>query len=78
MQVDLMPMGGSPIAVDLDTDCPRPSATIFVAGVPHHLERIHRDDLLRSYRLDDDPDYVPATGADGYCFILTPFSRCIR
>jgi hypothetical protein len=63
------------IEIPLILDGDREVATILIDGIFHHLERIKKETLLSQYFIDRDPDYEPQTDTDGYCYILSPFSK---
>ncbi len=63
------------IEIPLILDGDREVATILIDGIFHHLERIKKETLLSQYFVDRDPDYEPQTDTDGYCYILSPFSK---
>ena len=47
---------------------------LSLTALPYHFERISRKELLSRYKVDDDPDYAPKSDADGFCYILAPYS----
>lgn len=53
----------------------RQSTVLMIDGVSYHLERIPRGQLASEYLVDLDPDYQPQADAEGYCYILAPFSE---
>ena len=65
---------GCRFTIELRTEDSRQASTILLNGIPHHLERIPRDILARSYHMDADPDYVPRCDAAGYCYVMVPYS----
>lgn len=66
---------GQSLEIPLAFDGERESAEIRINGTPYHFERIYFSQLLSEYRIDNDPDYQPVTDADGYCYIIAPFSK---
>ena len=52
----------------------RDGARLVIDGVPYHFERVRRKEILSRYKVDDDPDYDPASDTDGFCYILAPYS----
>lgn len=66
---------GEQIIVNMTDDVGRENATLFINGQLYHFERITPSDLISNYRVDLDPDYWPQTDANGFCYILAPFSE---
>jgi hypothetical protein len=66
---------GSTLQVPLEKCGDREAATIFIDGIPHHIERMSRDLLCKEYRIDTDPDYIPKTDRANRCILVTPFSQ---
>jgi hypothetical protein len=65
---------GQALTVDLAGSDGREATTLYVGGLPCHLERIRREELTSLYRVDGDPDYSPVADQEGYCYLLVPFS----
>jgi hypothetical protein len=65
---------GESIEVVLVRDGDRPIGTIMIQGVRYHIERLPREEMMALYVVDTDPDYHPKTDAEGYCYIVAPFS----
>jgi len=73
--VSLTANNGKSTDIQLAFDGERESASLQLDGVNYHFERIHVDELLTEYRIDNDPDFNPQTDKDGFCYILAPFSK---
>lgn len=73
--VTLTANNGKSVEIQLDFDGERESASIEISGINYHFERIHIDDLLTEYKIDNDPDFNPHTDEDGYCYMIVPFSK---
>ncbi len=65
---------GEVIRVPMASEDEREQARLVIDGVPYHFERISRSDLLSNYKVDTDPDYEPKSDAEGYCYVLAPYS----
>lgn len=65
---------GDVLAVPLSSEDGREVARLVIDGVPYHFERVRREEILRHYRVDDDPDYAPEADAEGFCCLLAPYS----
>jgi len=65
---------GDVLVVPLFSEDGCDSSCLIIDGLPYHLERISRDDLLSHYKVDDDPAYDPRSDVDGFCYILAPYS----
>jgi hypothetical protein len=63
------------IEIPLVVEDDREVGTVLIDGIFYHFERIKKEALLSEYRVDTDPDYEPQTDAEGYCYILAPFSK---
>jgi hypothetical protein len=72
--VTLLAPGGDALTLRLHACDGRQVATVLVDGLPCHFERVPREECLRLYRVDGDPDYTPMADEDGYCYVLVPFS----
>ena len=66
---------GESINIPMSIEGEREAAMLQINGVRYHFERVTKERLTSEYRVDDDPDYQPQTDAEGYCYILAPFSR---
>ena len=66
---------GKSIDVPISFDGERLSAQLNIDGIPYHLERIHKSVLGSEYIVDNDPDYVPKSDSEGFCYIIAPFSE---
>lgn len=66
---------GEFLEVPLQVDGDREVSALEIDGVLYHLERIRHETLCAEYRIDNDPDYEPASTPDGYCYIIIPFSK---
>lgn len=66
---------GESIRIPLSFDCERESSVVNIDGIRYHLERISKERLASEYRVDTDPDYQPHSDAEGFCYILAPFSK---
>jgi len=66
---------GDKIEVALVLDGDREGGSLFIDGISYHFERHKKERFLRDYDVDDDPDYQPKTDADGYCYLIAPFSE---
>jgi len=66
---------GKSVEVPLSFDGERDSNSVEIDGIPYHFERIHFSHLLSEYRIDNDPDYQPQTDKDGFCYIISPYSK---
>jgi len=73
--VEIVNEAGSSISVPLSIEGDREAAVLEIDGVQYHFERISKAQLVSEYRIDDDPDYQPQTDAEGYCYVLAPFSK---
>lgn len=65
---------GDTLVVPLSPEGGRDGARLVIDGVPYHFERVRREELLSRYQVDDDPGYAPEADADGFCYILAPYS----
>lgn len=66
---------GATIHVELEYEGDREGASITIEGINYHFERLKKERLLSDYKIDDDPDYQPQSDADGYCYLIAPFSE---
>ncbi len=66
---------GAKIEVELEFEGDREGGSITIEGINYHFERLTKERLLSDYKIDDDPDYQPQTDADGYCYLIAPFSE---
>jgi hypothetical protein len=66
---------GAKIEVELEFEVDREGGSITIEGIHYHFERLTKERLLSDYKIDDDPDYQPQTDADGYCYLIAPFSE---
>jgi hypothetical protein len=66
---------GQQIALQLIPDSPREWSSLFIDGVPYHIERLPVEELVTDYRVDTDPDYHPQSDYQGFCYILAPFDE---
>jgi hypothetical protein len=66
---------GATIEVELEFEGDREGGSITIEGINYHFERLTRERLLSDYKIDDDPDYQPQADADGYCYLIAPFSE---
>jgi len=73
--VTIQTADGLKLQVPLENYGEREAATIFIDGVPHHLERMPGELLQQKYRIDADPDYVPMTDLSKHCVMVSPFSQ---
>lgn len=73
--VEISTTFGSTLEVPLIQEDGRAHSCLMVDGVRYHFERITKSDLQTRYTLDDDPDYLPQTDANGHCYILAPYSE---
>jgi hypothetical protein len=65
---------GETFFVPLISEGGREAACLVIGGVCYHLERIAKAELTANYRIDTDPDYIPQADAEGFCYILAPYS----
>ncbi len=65
---------GDILIVPLSSEGGRDGCHLVIDGVPYHFDRVRREELLSHYKVDDDPDYTPKADADGFCYILAPYS----
>ena len=65
---------GEHMQITLSFDGVRLSTHISIDGVPYHFERIYKSVLGSEYIVDNDPDYIPISDSEGYCYIIAPFS----
>jgi hypothetical protein len=65
---------GETIEVELEFEGDREGGSITIEGINYHFERLKKERLLSDYKIDDDPDYEPQADADGYCYLIAPFS----
>lgn len=73
--VEIASAAGDLITIPLTLEDDREVAILMIDDVQYHFERITKDRLISEYRVDDDPHYQPQTDAEGYCYILAPFSK---
>jgi len=66
---------GATIEVELEFEGDREGGSITIEGINYHFERLTRERLLSDYKIDYDPDYQPQADADGYCYLIAPFSE---
>jgi hypothetical protein len=66
---------GDALTIPLEVEGDRAFAVLTIDGVHYHLERVPKEELVRDYKVDLDPDYEPQADATGYCYMLVPFSR---
>ena len=71
---EIQTSSGDVLAVPLSSEGGREGSRLVIDGVPYHFERVSRKELLSRYKVDDDPDYAPKSDADGFCYILAPYS----
>lgn len=71
---EIQTSSGDVLAVPLSSEGGRDGARLVIDGVPYHFERISREELLSRYKVDADPDYDPTSDAEGFCYILAPYS----
>jgi hypothetical protein len=67
--------GLASLNVSLEFDGERESTQLLIDGVGYHFERIKKEQFIREYRVDNDPDYDPAADDLGYCYMIAPFSQ---
>jgi hypothetical protein len=67
--------GLATINVFLEFDGERESTQLLIDGVSYHFERIKKDQLIREYKIDNDPDYDPQSDELGYCYMIAPFCQ---
>lgn len=65
---------GDSIRTPMSFDGKRDATVINIEGIRYHIERVSKTDLVSEYRVDSDPEYQPQSDADGFCYILAPFS----
>lgn len=65
---------GDSISTLMSFDGKREASVINIDGIRYHIERISKTELVSEYRVDSDPEYQPQSDADGFCYILAPFS----
>jgi hypothetical protein len=53
----------------------REAGTIFIDGIPYHIERMSNKLLRKKYKVDADSDYVPQTDDANRCVVVAPFSK---
>ena len=75
MEIEIVNENGDSIRVSLDTTGDRHSTMLLIDGVRYHLDRVAGQQLTSDYQVDDDPNYSPTTDAEGYCYIIAPFSE---
>ncbi|HEV7798913.1 MAG TPA: hypothetical protein VGO73_12185 [Pyrinomonadaceae bacterium] len=63
------------ISISLEFDGERESTQLLIDGVSYHFERIRKEQLMREYKVDNDPDYYPQSDSLGYCYIIAPFDK---
>jgi hypothetical protein len=66
---------GNSFQVQIAFDGQREGGMIVIDGTSYHFERMLANELKSSYRVDLDPDYEPQHDAEGYCYIIAPFSK---
>ncbi|MCA1574154.1 MAG: hypothetical protein LC770_06370 [Acidobacteria bacterium] len=66
---------GKKINVELEFEGDREGGALVINGINYHFERIKRERLVRDYKVDTDPDYYPQADANGYCYLIAPFSE---
>ena len=66
---------GETLKVSLIQEEDRAYSCLMINGVRYHFERVTKSALLGEYKVDSDPDYLPQTDADGYCYLLAPYSE---
>ena len=71
---EILAPSGDVLVVPLSSEGGRDGARLVIDGVPYHFERVSREELLSRYQVDTDPDYDPEADADGFCYILAPYS----
>jgi len=59
----------------LEFDGERESTQLLINGVSYHFERISKEQLMREYKVDNDPDYYPQSDELGYCYMIAPFGK---
>jgi hypothetical protein len=67
--------GLAAIRVSLEFDGERESTQLLIDGVSYHFERIRKEQLIREYKVDSDPDYDPQSDDFGYCYMIAPFCQ---
>lgn len=66
---------GFSLRVPLESDGNIERGSITVDGVHCHIERMSQQRLASLYRVDDDPNYTPASDSLGRCILVVPFSE---
>ena len=66
---------GEKIKVQLEPEGERETGAVLINGISYHFERIKRDEFVRNYKVDTDPDYYPQADSGGYCYMIAPFSK---
>ena len=66
---------GDTLKISLTQEEDRAHSCLMINGVRYHFERVTKSELLTEYKVDDDPDYLPQTDADGFCYVLAPYSE---
>jgi len=73
--VGIISEAGDSINITLSIEGEREGAMLMIDGVRYHFERVANNQFISEYQVDDDPNYKPQTDADGYCYVLAPFSE---
>ncbi len=73
--VKLTLSSGASVEIPLTTDGNREVARVLIDNVPYHFERLKKADMVRKYRVDDDPSYKPLSDSYSYCCTLSPYSK---
>ena len=73
--VEIRSAAGDALTVKLVHEDGRANSCLAIDGVRYHFERVTKTELLAQYKVDDDPDYLPQSDADGYCYLLAPYSE---
>jgi hypothetical protein len=68
-------LNGEQIDVPLEASGGREAGTVFIDGVPYHIERMAARALQRRYRVDADKEFEPKSDRRGRCVIVAPFSK---
>ena len=66
---------GDTLEISLTPEDDRAHSCLMIDGVRYHFERVAKSDLATHHKVDDDPDYLPQADANGYCYILAPYSE---
>lgn len=73
--VSIQTKSGEIINVQMECSDDREVGTVFIDGVPYHIERMKKRLMRNTYRIDGDADYIPKSDTFDRCVLIAPYSQ---